>query len=94
VVLDLVHDALVLERAAVVREVDLLRRVGQQLHFAPRVVVALLEGLEGCGRLALQAEGGADFGPVDFECGAALWGWGGMLAEGGGRGRWGRRDED
>ena len=72
VVLDLVDHALVLEDASVVREVDRLRLVRQHLHFAARVVVAFLERLQGRGRLAFEAEGGAYFAPVDFESCAAL----------------------
>lgn len=77
VVLDLVDYALVLQDAAVVREIDCLRLVGQHLHFAARVVVAFLERLQGRGCLAFEAEGGADFAPVDFEsCAALFWGGG------------------
>ena len=79
-VLDLVHDALVLQGVAVVREVDALRLVRENLQFAARVVVALLEGLEGRGGLAFEAEGGADFRPVNFEGGASL-GWRDGLAQ-------------
>lgn len=72
-VLDLVNDGLVLERLAVVREVDGLGLLGQHGHFAAGIVVALLEGLEGCCGLAAETEGAGDFGPVDFESGATLW---------------------
>jgi len=72
VALDLVDDGLVLERRAVVVEVDGLRRVGQHLDLAAGVVVALLEGLQAAGGLAAEAEGGGDFGPVDFQGGAPL----------------------
>lgn len=72
VVLDLVNDGLVLERLAVVREVDGLGLLGQHGHFAAGIVVALLEGLEGCCGLAAKAERAGDFGPVDFESGATL----------------------
>lgn len=72
-VLDLVNDGLVLEGLAVVREVDGLGLFGQNGHFAAGIVVALLEGLEGCCGLAAKAERAGDFGPVDFESGATLW---------------------
>lgn len=74
VILNLVNDGLVLERLAVVREVDGLRLLGQHGHFAAGIVVALLEGLEGCCGLAAKAEGAGDFGPVDLESGATLCG--------------------
>lgn len=72
VLLDLVDDGLVLEHTAVVREVDGLRLLGQNLHLAAGVVVALLEGLQRCGGLAAEAERGRDLGPVDLESGTAL----------------------
>lgn len=72
VVLDLVNDGLVLERLAVVREVDRLGLLRENSHFAAGIVVALLEGLEGCCGLAAKTEGAGDFGPVDFESGATL----------------------
>lgn len=72
VVLDLVNDGLVLEDAAVVGKVDGLGLLGQDLDLAAGVVVALLEGLQRGGGLAAEAEGGRDLGPVDLECGAAL----------------------
>lgn len=53
--LEVVDDGLVLEDAAVVAEVDGLRLLGQQLHLAAGVVVALLEGYEGVGGVAFQA---------------------------------------
>lgn len=72
--LDVVDDGGVLEHAAVVREVDLLRLLGQDLNLAARVVVALLEGLQGLGGGAAEAEFGAQVGPVDLGGGAALFG--------------------
>jgi len=99
--LDLVDDGLVLEHGAVVCEVDGLRLLGEQGHFAARIVVALLEGLEGRGGLAADAELRAELGPVELEGGASLlggcglvfcaWGFGGLkggFARGGG-GNWG-----
>ena len=71
---DLVDDPGVAEGAAVVLEVDGLGLRAEQVEFAARVVVALFEGLEGGGRLAFEAEGGGDFGPVEFQGGGAL-GW-------------------
>ena len=44
----------------------------QQVELAARVVIALLEGLEGGCRLAFEAKGGGDFGPVEFQGGGAL----------------------
>ena len=74
VVLNLVNDGLVLEGLAVVRKVDGLGLLGQHGYFAAGVIVALLEGLEGCGGLAAKSQGAGDFGPVDFESGATLYG--------------------
>ena len=69
--LDLVDDSLVLEDAAVVSEVDGGRLLGQLLELAAGVVVALLEGLQRCNRLAAQTQRGGDFGPVKLEsCGS------------------------
>jgi len=70
--LDVVDDGGVLEDGAVVGEVDLLGLLGQDLDLAARVVVALLEGLQGLGGGAAEAEFGAQVGPVDFGGGAAL----------------------
>jgi hypothetical protein len=72
VVLDLVDDGLVLEDTAVVGEVDGLGLLGQDLDLAAGIIVALLEGLQGGGSLAAEAEGGRNLGPVELECGAAL----------------------
>ena len=72
VAFDLVHDACVVEGAAVLLEVDGLGLRLEQVELAARVVVALLEGLEGGGRLTFEAEGGGDFGPVEFQGGGAL----------------------
>ncbi len=71
---DFVDYGRVVQRAAVLLEVDGLGLRAQQVDFAPRVIVALLKGLErGC-RLAFEAEGGGDFDPVEFQGGGAL-GW-------------------
>lgn len=55
-------------------EVDGLGLLGQSLDLAARVVVTLLEGLEGGGGLATEAERAGDLDPVDLESGAALFG--------------------
>lgn len=73
VVLDLVDDGLVLEDFPVVIEVDGLGLLGQNLELAPGFIVALLEGLQRGRCLATEAERGGQLGPVDLECGAALW---------------------
>jgi len=49
-----------------------LRLLGQDLHTAAGIVVALLEGLEGGGGAAFEAQLRADLLPVEFEGGAAL----------------------
>ena len=54
--LDVVDDGGVAQDGAVVREVDFLRLVGEDLHPAARIVVALLEGREGLGGAAFDAE--------------------------------------
>ena len=69
---DLVHYAGVVEGAAVVLKVDGLGLRLEQVEFAARVVIALFEGLEGGCRLTFEAEGGGDFGPVEFQGGGAL----------------------
>lgn len=71
--LDVVDNGRVLEDLAVVGEVDRLGLLVQQLDLAAGVIVALLERLQGLGGGSLEAELGADFGPVDFESCAALW---------------------
>jgi hypothetical protein len=70
--LDLVDDGLVLEDRAVLGEVDRGGLLGQHLHLAAGVLVALLEGLKRGDRLAAEAEGRRDFGPVELEGGASL----------------------
>jgi hypothetical protein len=70
--LDVVDDGLVLEDAAVVAEVDVLGLLGEDGDFAARIVVALLEGLEGGGGLALEAQLRAELRPVELEGSAAL----------------------
>ena len=72
VVLDLVDDGLVLQDLAVVREVNGLGLLAEDLDLATGVIVALLEGLQGSGGLTAEAEGGGHLGPVDLESGAAL----------------------
>lgn len=70
--LNLIDNGSVLENGAVVREVDGLRLLLKDSHFAARIVIALLEGLQGCGRVSLKTELCADLGPVELEGGAAL----------------------
>ena len=70
--LDVVDDGLVLEDAAVVAEVDVGRLLGENSQLAARIVVALLEGLEGGGGLTLEAELGSELRPVELEGCAAL----------------------
>lgn len=72
VILDLVDDALVLEDGAVVREVDLLGLLGEDLNAATGVLVALLECLEGGGSLAAESETLGDLCPVELESCASL----------------------
>ena len=73
VLFNLVDHGLVLERGAVTGEIERLGSFGEELDFAAGVVVAFFEGGEGGGCLAFEAEGGADFGPVDFKGGTSLW---------------------
>jgi hypothetical protein len=70
--LDLVDDGRVLERAAVSGEVDRLRQLRQLLNLAAGVIVALLEGDEGVGCIAAQAELAGQLGPVELESCASL----------------------
>ena len=72
VVLNLVDDTLLLEQRPVLLEVDLLRLLRQQLQASARVVVALLERLQGRGRLPPEPQGAADLGPVDLQGRASL----------------------
>jgi hypothetical protein len=72
VVLDLVDDSLVLQDAAVVGEVDFLGLLGEELNLAAGLIVTLLEGLQGGGGLAAEAERAGDLDPVDLESGATL----------------------
>jgi len=61
-----------------VGEVDSLWLLGQELHLATGVIVALLEGYKSVGGVAFEAELAAQAGPVDFGGCAAL--YGGVLA--------------
>jgi hypothetical protein len=70
--LNVVDHVLVLEDAAVLREVDRLRLVGKHLNPAARVIVALLEVGERGGGLASEAEFGTKVGPVDLGRGRTL----------------------
>lgn len=70
--LNVVDDGLVLEDAAVIAEVDLLRLLREDGQLAARIVVALLEGLEGGGGLAPETELRGQLGPVELEGSAAL----------------------
>ena len=69
---NLINHLLVLQSRAVLAEIDGLSLGGEQVDLAAGVVVAFFEGLEAGGRLALEAEGGGDFGPVEFEGRGAL----------------------
>ena len=55
-------------------EVDALGSVGKDLNLSFSVIIALLEICKSCGCLTFEAEGGADFGPVDLEGCASLLG--------------------
>lgn len=70
--LNLVDDGLVLEDAAVVREVYLLWLLGEDGDAAAGILIALLKGKEGGGGLASESKGGGDCGPVELECCASL----------------------
>ena len=72
VVLNLVDDTLLLEQRPVLLEVNLLRLFRQQLQPSARVVVALLERLQGRRRLSPEPERAADLGPVDLQGCASL----------------------
>lgn len=72
--LNLVNYLRVVKSAAVVFEVDYLRGLAEEIQLSPRVIVAFFEGLQGGCCLAFEAEGGGNFGPVEFEGGGAL-GW-------------------
>lgn len=71
--LDVGDDVLVLQDGAVVLEVDGLGLLGELLDLAARGIVALLEGGQGVGSASLEAELGAQVGPVDLESGGSLW---------------------
>lgn len=69
-----VNDRRVLQLGTVFGEIDLRRLRGEEIKFPSRVVIALFEGEQSGGGLALEAEGGGDFGPVEFGgCGALFW---------------------
>jgi hypothetical protein len=70
--LDVVDDGLVLEDGSVLGEVDGLGLLGENGNLAAGVVVALLELLQGSGGGALQAQLGAELGPVELKSSAAL----------------------
>lgn len=72
VLLDLVDDALVFEDGTVVREVDLLGLLGEDLHAATGVLVALLECLEGGSGLPAKSEALGHLCPVELESCASL----------------------
>lgn len=71
-VLDLVDDGPVVEDATVVGKVHSLCLLGQNLHLTARIVVSLLEGVEGVGSVAAETERAGDLGPVDFRGYVAL----------------------
>ena len=64
--LNLIHDGLVVEDAAVVLKVDRLRLLRQHRDFAAGVVIALLEGRERGRSCALEAQLRRQSRPVDF----------------------------
>ena len=70
--LNVVDDSLVLEDGSVVGEVDGLGLLGEDGNLATGVVVALLELLQGDGGGTLQAQLGAELGPVELKSSAAL----------------------
>jgi hypothetical protein len=71
VTLNLVNDRRILQLGAVVGEINVLWLCGEEIKFASRIIIALLEGKESGGGLTLETEGGGDFGPVEFGgCGA------------------------
>ena len=71
--LNVVDDGLVLEDTAVIGEVNGLRLLREDGNLAARIVVALLEGLEGGGGLTLETKLRSELGPVELEGSAALW---------------------
>ena len=71
--LDLVHDGLVLKDRAVGGEIDGRGLLGELLNLATRVLVALLEGLEGRDGLAAETQRAGHLGPVELESSASLW---------------------
>lgn len=72
-VLDFINDGLVLQDGAVVGKVDGLRCFRELLHPAPGIVVSLLEGNQRVGGGSLEAELGANLGPINLEGCAALY---------------------
>jgi hypothetical protein len=71
--LDLVNNGLVLEDVAVLREIEGCWELFELGELPAGVFVALLEGREGGGSVALEAEGGGHLSPFNFESGATLW---------------------
>lgn len=71
VVFDLVDDGLVLQDLAVGGEVDCLGLLGEDLDLTARIVVSLLEGLQGRSSLAAKAQRAGHLGPVDLKSGGA-----------------------
>jgi hypothetical protein len=70
--LDLVDDGLVLQDGAVGGEVDGRGLLGELLDLAARILVALLEGLQGRDGLTAEAQRAGDLGPVELESCASL----------------------
>lgn len=70
--LHLIDHGGVVERGAVAGEIDGLGLLGEGGKLAAGVVVTFLEGLEGGGGGAFEAEGAGDVGPVDFRGYGAL----------------------
>jgi len=63
---------LVLQRAAVVLEVNGCWLLREHLNFSPSIIVPLFEGLESAGSAAFEAELRTKLGPVEFEGGTSL----------------------
>lgn len=71
--LDLVDDGSVLQHGAVVREVNGLGLLLEDAELSARIVVALLEALEGGSSLAFETKLRANLSPVELEGCGALW---------------------
>lgn len=70
--LNLVDNGLVLQHGAVGGEVDRRGMLGQLLHLAASILVALLESLERGDGVAAQAQRGGHLGPVELQSSTSL----------------------